>query len=46
MVGLTDMDLDTGRRQMDLDVRREELRCEREELAKQCFFKIFLHVWC
>lgn len=46
MVNLEDMDLDTGRKQVDLTLRREEMRIERETLAKRSFITRFLHFWC
>lgn len=46
MVKLEDMDLDTGRKQVDLTLRREEMRIERETLAKRSFVTRFLHFWC
>ena len=46
MVNLEDMDLDTGRKQVDLTLRREEMRIERETLAKRSFVTRFLHFWC
>lgn len=46
VVPLEEMDLVSGRRQVDLEIRREEMRLEREALAKTSKFKRFLHVWC
>ncbi|CCH59592.1 hypothetical protein TBLA_0B07760 [Henningerozyma blattae CBS 6284] len=40
------MDLHSGRKQVDLEVVREELRLEKEHLAQRSFFYRFLHVWC
>ncbi|EJS43564.1 hip1p [Saccharomyces arboricola H-6] len=46
MVKLEDVDLDTGRKQVDLALRREEMKIEQETLAKRSFMTRFLHVWC
>ncbi|CCD24530.1 histidine permease NDAI_0D02160 [Naumovozyma dairenensis CBS 421] len=46
VVALEDMDIDTGRRQVDLTIRRQEMKEEQEHLAKSSFFARFLHVWC
>lgn len=45
-VKLEDMDLDTGRKQVDLNLRREEMKIEQETLAKRSFMTRFLSVWC
>ncbi|CAL9728106.1 histidine permease [Monosporozyma unispora] len=44
MVPLEEMDLYSGRKQVDLAVLREELRIEAEN--RKSFWARFLHVWC
>lgn len=46
LVKLEDMDLDTGRKQVDLNLRRQEMKIEQETLAKRSFLTRFLRVWC
>ncbi|CAH2354377.1 general amino-acid permease Gap2p [[Candida] railenensis] len=41
-----DIDLDTGRRELDLDVLKQELLEEKEILAGKPFYKRWWHFWC
>lgn len=40
------IDLDTGRRETDLELLREQLRQEREIMSRQPWYKRFYHLWC
>ena len=41
-----DIDLDTGRRELDLDVLKQELLEEKEIIAGKPFYKRWWHFWC
>lgn len=46
IVPISSMDLDTGRRVLDEDVRREEMRIEAETYNNSSLISKFWHVWC
>ena len=41
-----EIDLDSGRRNVDLDILREEMKMEQQAIKNSSFIKRFLHVWC
>ncbi|CCK71146.1 histidine permease KNAG_0G00900 [Huiozyma naganishii CBS 8797] len=46
LIDVADMDLVSDRKVVDVEVCREEMRIEKEQLAKRSFFARFLHLWC
>ncbi|ABN67360.2 amino acid permease [Scheffersomyces stipitis CBS 6054] len=46
MVKLEDVDLDTGRRDVDVELLKQEIADERETLRQQPFYLKFYHFWC
>lgn len=42
----SDIDLQTGRKKVDLEEARAQLALEKEQLKNSPFYKRFLHVWC
>ncbi|SCU79152.1 LAMI_0A07558g1_1 [Lachancea mirantina] len=41
-----DMDIDSGRRAIDIEVLKEEKRLEQEHLKSRPFYERFWHLWC
>ncbi|CCE61109.1 hypothetical protein TPHA_0A00240 [Tetrapisispora phaffii CBS 4417] len=46
MTPLEEIDLLTGRKEVDIDILKEELKIEREALRQSSFMKRFLLIWC
>lgn len=46
MVRSQDMDVDSGRRSVDIEEHEKEIIMEKERLAKSSFFVRFLNFWC
>ncbi|KAH3686505.1 hypothetical protein WICPIJ_002522 [Wickerhamomyces pijperi] len=41
-----DMDIDTGRKIVDMDLLKEEILSEKLRMAEMPFYKRFFHTWC
>ncbi|CEP22759.1 HIP1 [Cyberlindnera jadinii] len=41
-----DMDIDTGRKQVDMELLKQEILIEKQELASKPIYIRFFHIWC